>query len=189
MEQTEAVHGWRLVGGSVASRRELGLTEPSFATLSADTFRTEGFPIPVDTEKPTAEAGIAFVLGSRLAGPGATVADALRAVDLVLPALEIAGAVVLGATPASLSTVDLRLAGCVLYHRGSVAATGAGGVVLGSPLNALVCLANTVGALEPGQIVLSGALTPPVEVVPGDSVLASVAGLGSVTAVLSGEQS
>ncbi|WP_370949512.1 2-keto-4-pentenoate hydratase [Amycolatopsis sp. cg5] len=186
METSVVAAGYRLVGGSTEARRRLGLAEPTFGTLSADAFHVEGLPIP---SAGTAEAGIAFVLGSRLTGPGATVASALRAVEFVLPVLEIAGAVVLGATPARMSTVDLRLAGCVLYKRGSVAATGAGGVVFGSPLNALVWLANTVGVLEPGQVVLSGALTPPVEVAPGDSVLASVAGLGSVTAILSGEQS
>ncbi|MFD8500473.1 2-keto-4-pentenoate hydratase [Amycolatopsis sp. NPDC059657] len=193
MEQLEVVRGYRLTGGSVASRRKLGLTEPAFGTLSADAFHSEGFPVSAGFAKPVADAVIAFVLGSKLAGPGATVVDALRAVDFVVPALEItdsgsASAVVLGATPAQLSTVDLRLAGCVLYHRGAVAATGAGGVVLGSPLNALVWLANQGITLEPGQVVLSGALTPPVEVEPGDSVSASIAGLGSVTATLSGEQ-
>lgn len=120
-----------------------------------------------------------------------TAADAVRAVDFVLPALEIvdsriadwrisivdtvadnasSGGVVLGSRPTLLSTVDLRLAGCTLHSNGALAATGAGGAVLGSPLNALVWLANTVGplgvSLEPGHVILPGSMTGAIGVSP-----------------------
>jgi 2-keto-4-pentenoate hydratase len=51
------------------------------------------------------------------------------------------GGVVLGSAPSALSANDLRLVGCNLYHNGVLAGTGAGGAVLGSPLNSLVWLA------------------------------------------------
>jgi 2-keto-4-pentenoate hydratase len=58
--------------------------------------------------------------------------------------------------------------------------------VLGSPLTALVWLANTVGArgvtLEEGQVILPGSVTVSVPVGAGDTVTATFAGLGSVTA-------
>jgi 2-keto-4-pentenoate hydratase len=96
---------------------------------------------------------------------------------------------VLGSTPTALGDVDLRLAGCVLYGNGAVAATGAGGAVLGSPINALVWLANTVGprgvALKSGHVVLPGSMTRAIPVSAGDTVVATMAGLGSVTAVFS----
>jgi 2-keto-4-pentenoate hydratase len=64
--------------------------------------------------------------------------------------------------------------------------TGAGGAALGSPLNALVWLANTLGplgtALEAGSVVLPGSLTAAVPVAAGRSVTAVFAGIGSVTA-------
>lgn len=81
-------------------------------------------------------------------------AQALSAVDYVLPALEIidsrirdwkiglidtvadnasAGGVVLGSRPVPVDAVDLRLSGCVLTRRGEIVGTGAGGAVLGSP--------------------------------------------------------
>ena len=73
-----------------------------------------------------------------------------------------------------------------MYQNGQVAATGAGGAVLGSPINALVWLANTVDALgvtlEPGHVVLPGAVTPVISIAAGDTVTAAFAGLGSVTA-------
>jgi 2-keto-4-pentenoate hydratase len=64
--------------------------------------------------------------------------------------------------------------------------------VLGSPVNALVWLANTVGPmgidLEPGHVVLPGSMTRAIPVEPGDTVVANVAGLGSVTAVFDRER-
>ncbi len=60
------------------------------------------------------------------------------------------------------------------------------------PLTALVWLANTLGArdvaLEPGQVILPGSVTASVPVGAGDSVTATFAGLGSVTARFSQEQ-
>ena len=49
----------------------------------------------------------------------------------------------LGSSPAALDAVDLRLTGCNLHKNGELAGTGACGAVLGSPLRALVWLANT----------------------------------------------
>ena len=71
------------------------------------------------------------------------------------------GGVVLGSTPDRRSTTSTcGWPGCVLHRNGEVVGTGAGGAVLGSPLNSLVWLANTVGArgvaLEAGHVVLPG---------------------------------
>ena len=141
-----------------------------------------------------------------LRGPGVTAHEALAAVDFVLPALEIvdsriedwkiglfdtiadnasSGALVLGSTPTAISDVDLRLAGAVMTRNGSVVGPGAGGAVLGSPLRTLVWLANTVGAR--GVTLRRAtwccrALSRLVPVAPGDTVTATFAGLGSVTA-------
>jgi 2-keto-4-pentenoate hydratase len=80
----------------------------------------------------------------------------------------------------------------VMPKNGAVAGTGAGGAVLGSPLRALVWLANTVGArgvtLETGQVVLPGAVCAMVPVAPGDTVTATFAGLGSVTATFAPDE-
>jgi 2-keto-4-pentenoate hydratase len=158
------------------------------------------------------EPETAIVLAKPLRGPGVTVADAVAAVGFVLPALELidsrirdwkialadtiadnasSGGVVLGSSPAALfptnrAEVDLRLAGCNLYKNGELAGTGASGAVLGSPLKALAWLANTVGArgveLEAGQVILPGSVTASIPVGPGDTVTATFAGLGRVTA-------
>ena len=58
--------------------------------------------------------------------------------------------------------------------------------MLGSPVNALAWLANTLGArgieLEAGQVILPGSVTASIPVAPGDTVTATFAGLGRVTA-------
>ena len=101
------------------------------------------------------------------------------------------GGVILGATPVSPRSVDLRLTGCVLHHNGVIAATGAGGAVLGSPINSLVWLANTIGPLgielEAGHVVLPGSMTRAQTLAPGDTVSTTIAGIGTVTAVLGRE--
>ncbi|MCO5308263.1 MAG: 2-keto-4-pentenoate hydratase [Austwickia sp.] len=189
-------------------QRQLGVDQPDYGHLLDDMFYLEHSPIPAGRFlQPKIEPEIAFVLARPLKGPGVTVAEALAAVDFVLPALEIvdsrvrdwkisildtiadnasSGAVVLGSRPTRLDDVDLRLTGCVLHQNAQVVATGAGGAVLGSPINSLVWLANTVGALgitlEPGHVVLPGSCTPMVPVAAGDAVTATFAGLGSVTA-------
>ena len=58
--------------------------------------------------------------------------------------------------------------------------------MLGSPINSLVWLANTVGALgvtlEAGHVILPGSVTAAQPVAPGDTYAAAFAGLGTVTA-------
>ena len=191
----------------------MGVDQPDFGHLTASMFHLEHSPIPADRfMQPRIEPEVAFVLGRPLAGPGVNAAEAVRAVDFVVPALEIvdsrirdwkigifdtvadnasSGGVILGGHPVTLDRIDLRLIGCTLHIGSELAATGAGGAVLGSPLNSLVWLANTVGPLgvrlEPGHVVLPGSMTAAFPVSPGDSIVATLGGLGSVTAVFGGK--
>lgn len=208
------VKGHKVGLTSAAMQRQLGVSQPDYGHLLDNMFWLEHEPIPVSRFlQPRVEPEMAFVLARPLQGPGVTVAEAIGAVGFVLPALELidsrirdwkigladtiadnasSGGVVLGSTPVPLSGVDLRLAGCTLHKNGELAGTGAGGAVLGSPLAALVWLANTVGAqgvaLEAGQVILPGSVTASIPVGPGDTVTATFAGLGSVTARFAGEK-
>ncbi|MFL6056509.1 MAG: 2-keto-4-pentenoate hydratase [Actinoallomurus sp.] len=93
---------------------------------------------------------------------------------------------VLGTRPTRLEAVDLAMAGCLLHRNGELMETGVGGAVLGSPLNALIWLANTLGelgvTLEAGHVILPGSVTAAVPVAAGDVFTATFAGLGAVTA-------
>jgi 2-keto-4-pentenoate hydratase len=209
-----AIKGHKVGLTSAAMQRLLGVHEPDYGHLLDDFFHLEHAPIPLARFlQPRIEPEVAFVLARPLRGPGVTVHEAIAAVDFVLPALEIvdsrirdwkiglldtiadnasSGAVVLGSTPTELGAVDLRLAGAVLIRNGAVVGTGAGGAVLGSPITSLVWLANTLGArgvtLEAGHVVLPGAVCAMVPVAAGDTVTATFAGLGSVTARFAAER-
>lgn len=204
------VRGHKVGLASAAMQHQAGVEQPDYGHLTQSMFFLEHDPIPADTfQQPRIEPEIAFVLNRPLVGPGVTVADAVAAIDFVLPSLEIvdsrvrdwdisivdtiadnasSGGVILGATPVSPRSVDLRLTGCIVHHNGTVAATGAGGAVLGSPINSLVWLANTVGPLgielEAGHVVLPGSMTAAQPIAPGDAVSTTIAGVGTVTAVL-----
>ncbi|MBA0126936.1 fumarylacetoacetate hydrolase family protein [Haloechinothrix sp. YIM 98757] len=218
--QQEQVRTWTAAGdrvkghkvglSSAAMQRQMGVHQPDYGHLLAGMFHLEHQPIDAGAYlQPRIEPEIAFVLGRELTGPGVTVADAFRAVEYVVPALEIvdsritdwrisivdtiadnasSGGVVLGSTPHPLNAVDLPMAGCTFGINGHVVGTGTGGAVLGSPINALVWLANTVGplgiTLQAGHVVLPGSITRAEPVRAGDTVVASVSGLGSVTAVM-----
>jgi 2-keto-4-pentenoate hydratase len=101
------------------------------------------------------------------------------------------GGLVLGTTPVRPEGLDLALTGCLLHRNGELVQTGAGGAVLGSPLNALIWLANVLGpmgvTLEAGHVVLPGSITAAIPVAAGDTVVASFAGIGNVTARFSKE--
>nr|MDT0524172.1 2-keto-4-pentenoate hydratase [Streptomyces sp. DSM 41633] len=129
----DVVRGHKVGLTSKAMQSQLGVDCPDYGRLTASMFLPEGTPIPAGRFlQPRVEPEIAFVMGRRLAGPGVTVADAARAVDVVLPALEIidsrirnwdiglvdtiadnasSGGVVLGGTARRLDKLDLRLMG------------------------------------------------------------------------------
>jgi len=159
------------------------------------------------------EAEIAFVLEKDLNKEVNTTTDLIDAIAYALPALEIVGSrieswditivdtiadnassglFVLGTSPRTLDQFDLRLCGMVLERFGDQVSVGAGVACLGNPLNAAVWLVNIMAKtgypLRAGEIILSGALGPMVEVNSGDVFEARVSGLGSVRAVFSGEE-
>jgi 2-keto-4-pentenoate hydratase len=206
------VKGHKVGLASAAMQRQMGVRQPDYGHLMTDMFYLEHLRIPADAFiQPRIEPEVAFVLAKPLKGPGVTVADVVGAVDYVLPSLEIvdsrirdwkisivdtisdnasSGGVILGSRSAKLEDVDLRLMGCTLHVNGELVETGGGGAVLGSPLNSVAWLANTVGplgvTLEPGHVILPGSMTRAIAVRPGDTVVATMSGLGTVTAVFDG---
>ena len=182
----------------------LGVFEPDFGQLTSAMVcsEAEGFDLN-RLIQPKAEGEIAFLLKHDLIGPGLTGADILRATEGVLPCMEIVdsriadwkigiidtvadnascGVLVLGDRLVDPRKLDLSLAGLVMERNGDVSVTGAGAAVLGSPVNAMCWLANTLGALgiplKAGEIILSGSLVPLVPVQAGDNFRVSIGGIG-----------
>ena len=202
--------GYKIGLTSRAVQRWLNVSEPDFGTLLDDMQCFDGDPVPLDALlQPRAEAEIAFVLKRPLRGPGITPAHVIAATDFILPAIEIidsriaswsityedtiadnasSGLFVLGSDPVLLRDANLRLAGMALRKNGQVVSTGAGCACLGHPTRAVAWLANTLGrfgrAIEPGQIILSGALGPVTPLTFGDVLQADIARVGRVVATM-----
>ena len=92
------------------------------------------------------------------------------------------GLFVLGDRLVSPEKLDLFTAGMVLEKNGEVVGTGAGAATMGSPVNAVVWLANTLGelgmSLKAGEVILSGALSAMVPVSKGDNLRMTIGGIG-----------
>jgi 2-keto-4-pentenoate hydratase len=213
VEAGRAIRGCRLGRTSQPRQEILGVTEPDFGMLIDDMFVEDGDEVLFESLlQPRVVVEIAFVLARDLAGPGVTIADALTAIGGVLPAIEIvdsrisdwrvqladtvadnasAGRVVLGSRIIAATTVDLRLAGMLLFRNGSPVESGAGAAALGNPVRCLTWLANRLlppqRGLRRGDIVLSGPLHRLVPVRPNDVYEVEFAHLGTVTVGFGGK--
>lgn len=182
----------------------LGVDQPDFGFLIDSMAYGQGEAIPMSKLiQPKAEGEIAFVLKHDLAGPGVSAADVLRATEGVMACFEIVdsriqnwkikiqdtiadnascGVFVLGDRMVGPSEVDLYSCGMVLEKNGIVEVTGAGAATMGSPVNAVAWLANTLGRLgiplRAGEIILSGALGAMVPVQAGDNLRIDIGGIG-----------
>ncbi|MFY1632716.1 2-keto-4-pentenoate hydratase [Solwaraspora sp. WMMB335] len=190
-----------------------GVYQPDFGVLFADMAVCDGDEVDLGRLiQPRVEAEVAVVLSADLPYERVTVVDVLRATDFLLPAIEIvdsrvagwdisivdtvadnasSGLFVLGDRPVRPADVDLRECGMVLESAGEPVSVGAGAACLGNPLHALAWLASTLATagdpLRAGDVVLTGALGPMVQVSPGAAYEARIAGLGGVRTRFSGK--
>jgi 2-keto-4-pentenoate hydratase len=186
-----------------------GVDRPDFGVLFADMAIGDSEPVSRDRlMQPRVEAEVAFVLADDLPDRPVIPSDVLRATDFVVAAIEIvdsriedwnisivdtvadnasSGMFVLGGAPKRLRELDVRsVEMSMTVDGGEVVSSGVGAACLGSPINAVVWLANAVaerGApLQAGEVILSGSLGPLVTVERGSTYEATVTGLGSVRA-------
>jgi 2-oxopent-4-enoate/cis-2-oxohex-4-enoate hydratase len=186
----------------------LGVYEPDFGQLTSGMLCREDDGIDLNgLIQPKAEAELAFVLERDLRGPGITAADVIRATAYVAPCFEIVdsridqwdikiqdtvadnascGVFLLGAAKGDPRRIDITNAGMALHRNGELLSTSAGAAVQGSPVNAVVWLANTLGRLGlpflAGEVILSGSQSQLVPVAGGDSLVCTIGGLGSCRA-------
>jgi 2-oxopent-4-enoate/cis-2-oxohex-4-enoate hydratase len=205
LQAGETIVGKKIGVTSKVMQEMIGVAQPDFGQLTSSMAYTEGQDVPLGgLIQPKAEAEVAFVLKSDLNGPGITATDVILATDYVVPCFEIVdsritdwkikiqdtvadnascGVYLLGKTRKKLSEVDLNLAGMVLEKNGELFGTAAGAAVQGGPVNAVVWLANTLGALglpfKAGEVILSGSQSTLVPIVAGDTLHCIVGGLGA----------
>jgi 2-oxo-3-hexenedioate decarboxylase len=204
----ERLAGVKLGLTSKAKQRQMDVTSPLTAWLTSAMLFSSGDPAPRERLRlvhPRAEPEIVFVLGSRLAGPGVSVIDALAVVSAVYCGIEVidsryrdfrftlpdvvadngsSGYFALRPAGVSAASLDLALEACLLEVDGQVHDSATGAAVLGHPAAALAQAANDLGrrglTMEPGWIVATGGLTDAVPCPPGVTVAAHFSNLGSV---------
>lgn len=204
LQDGERIVGKKIGVTSPAVMGMLGIAQPNFGYLLDAMAMIEGESIAVSQLiQPRAEGEIAFLLKRDLSGPGVGNADVLSATECVMPCVEVVdsrirdwkikiedsiadnascGIFVLGSHALDPRRIDLSTCGMVFEKNGDLVATSAGAATLGSPLNAVAWLANTLGrfgqGLAAGDIVLSGGLAAMLPARVGDSFRVSIGGLG-----------
>jgi 2-keto-4-pentenoate hydratase len=192
---------------SVAVQRQLGVDSPDYGALLDTMEIADGATLdPADYIAPRVELELAFRLKSSLRGPSVTAEDVRAATGSVQAAIELvdsrivdwritladtvadrasSAAFVVGGTQRSLDELDVKAVAVELYRNGELVERGRSDAVLGDPCAAVAWLANALAefgeVLEAGEIVLSGACTKMVSIVPGDTYRATYAGLGELT--------
>lgn len=204
--------GARIVGKKIgltskAVQKQLGIDQPDFGILFNDMEILNGDSLSVkELMQPKAEAEIAFVLAEDLDQAHMTTLDLFACIDFALPAIEIVGSrienwnikicdtiadnasashYVIGHTPKTLDEFDVVNCKMQMSKNGELVSEGTGAACLGSPLNALLWLANKMievgDPLLAGDLILSGALGPMSNIAAGDHFHASFEGLGTVS--------
>lgn len=204
VEKGERIVGKKIGVTSAAVMNMLGVGQPDFGYMLDGMIYGDGAAIDAGTLiQPKAEGEIAFVLKKDLMGPGVSASDVLAATEGVMACFEIVdsritdwkikiqdtvadnascGVFVLGDRMVDPYAVDLRTCGMVLEKNGEIVVTGAGAATMGSPVNAVVWLANTLGRLgiplKAGEVILSGALGAMVPVKAGDNLRVTIGDIG-----------
>lgn len=205
-------NGARPIGSKIgltntAVQTQLGVDQPDFGILWDDKEVANGGEISVgELMQPKAEAELAFVLGKDLNGEKLTSVDIISSIDYALASIEIVGSRiknwdikitdtiadnasashwVIGHKPVKLENVDLLNCKMVMKNKGKIVSEGIGKNCLGSPINAMVWLANKMvemgRPMKAGDLILTGALGPMVNANAGDEFLVTIEGTGEVS--------
>jgi 2-oxopent-4-enoate/cis-2-oxohex-4-enoate hydratase len=208
LEAGEKIIGKKIGVTSKAVQEMLDVHQPDFGYLTDKMIFANGGPMPISEGliQPRAEGEIAFKLKKDLKGPGVTNEDVLEATEYVMACFEIVdsrvhdwkiriqdtvadnascGWFVLGdehVSPEGLDFPNLRMK---VYKNGGLLSEGRGSAALGSPVNCVTWLANTLGEfgipLSSGDVVLSGSLVPLEPVKAGDEMRLEVEGVGTAS--------
>jgi 2-keto-4-pentenoate hydratase len=201
--------GWKIAATSAAGQRQLGADGPLVGRLYERQRRPSGSSLSVSGMRMrAAEPEFAFVLAKDLApnGDGVGVDDVLAAVGSLVLAIEVpdsrytdftavglpplvadamcGGHFIVGPAIEDWRGLDLAAQRTRLLRDGEEQSAGSGADVLGDPREALAWMANEVlgrgWQLRAGDLVLTGASSPPIPVQAGDTVVAEFDGLGGL---------
>jgi 2-keto-4-pentenoate hydratase len=202
-----SVRGHKIGLTSAPMQKLAGSTEPDYGFIFDDWFVPEGAVVHRSRmNRPLVEVEVAFVMGRPIKGPNVTAADVIRAVEFIMPAIEVVdsrysklgskllvdsisdaascGFVVVGGNAAKLTEVDPRRVSASLSINGQIRESGTAAAVMGNPINAVCWLANKLHefgvSLAEGDVVLSGSFVKAIPFAAGDTVSALFDELGEV---------
>jgi 2-keto-4-pentenoate hydratase len=203
--------GWKIAATSAAGQKHIGITEPLAGRLFGDFVLPDGAHRPAkNMHMRVAEAEFAFKMAKTLPARGRDYAmdDVCDAVAAMHLAIEIPDArfrvfdtigaptiaaddafadwFILGRAVPDWRRIDLPGHPVLGRKNGSLVCEGKGANVLGDPRVALTWLVNHLARrdtpLEAGQVVTTGTCVKPMDIGPGDSVVADFGALGTVAA-------
>jgi len=208
----KSANGDQLIGHKIgltspAVQKQLGVDQPDYGSLFQSMEIMNGGVLNwEDTMQAKAEAEIGFILGKDLDMEALSISEVMRAIEYVVPCIEIVGSrvkdwniritdtvadnasashFVLGHGAKKLNEVDVVACKMIMSKNGTIVSEGTGAACLGSPINATWWLAKTMkqlgSPLKAGHIVLAGALGPMVAAESGDHFEAVFTDLGSVS--------
>ncbi len=204
--------GWKIAATSAAGQRHINVDGPIAGRILQSRVRDDGAEVPLDGNRMrVAEPEFAFRLGADLAPRDAaySVAEVVAAVvdlhlSLELPDSRFADftrvggpsliaddacardLVIGGPVDADWRGLDLSALPVRAEVAGRYEREGSGAAVLGDPRAALAWLANELSGLgiglREGEIVTTGTCMVPLEMAPGDRVVADYGPLGTISA-------
>jgi len=204
-EQGEKVIGKKIGLTSEVVQKMLGVHQPDFGFLTDKMHYPSGAKIVLKNEliQAKSEGEIAFKLKHDLLGPNITAEDVLAATEQVFACFEIVdsrienwqikiqdtiadnascGIFVMSEQGVDPNSVDFENCVMTIKNKGEVVATGKGSAALGSPLNCVAWLANTLSEydipLQAGDIILSGSLAAMIPCEVGDDMSVEIEGVG-----------
>lgn len=93
--------------------------------------------------------------------------------------------IILGGKKVHPNNIDLRWIGAMMSKNDVIEESGVSGAVLNHPANGIAWLAKRYAAhnvaLEPGQIILAGSFTRPIDVKAGDKIFVDYGEMGTIT--------
>jgi 2-keto-4-pentenoate hydratase len=193
----ERIAGRKIGLTSLAIQKQLGVSEPDYGNIwESSHYPTTHNRVEIaasDFLQPRVEAEVAFLIGRPLSGPHVTAQEVLAATDALGLVVEIVasriadwriklvdtiadnasyGGFVLGQWDRKLLTDDLRVLGLTIHKNGVHTGEGVGAAAMGHPAVSVAWLANKLTefnvSLQPGDVVLSGGVTPMQPVAAGD---------------------
>lgn len=209
----QPIFGWKIAATSAAGQRHIGVTEPLAGRLFTDFVLRDGASLPAGPlQMRVVEAEFAFCMARDL-GPRTTpyemdevcaaIADLHLAIEIPDARFEpfdtigpaqiaaddaFAAWFVLGPKVTDWMNLDLANQPVRVSKNGKVAAEGKGANALGDPRLALTWLANDRakrgGRLKAGEVITTGTCITPLQIAPGDAIVAEFAGLGQVSVTL-----